>query len=87
MINLHRNFYVENILKQINYIESEDIKNLPYKENFNFSKNNNFNLYFIDIDNYKVLRNLEENIIKTKSSNALNLFILSSKKNIVLNKF
>ena len=87
MINLHRNFYVENILKQINYIESEDIKNLPYKENFNFSKNNNFNLYFIDIDNYKILRDLKASIIKTKFVNGLNLFILSSRKKKVLNQF
>ena len=86
MINLHRNFYVENILKQINYIDSTDIKNLPYNENFTTSKNNNCNLYFLDIDRYKVLKNLEKNIINTKSNSNLNLFILSSKKNKVLNK-
>ena len=80
MINLHRNFYVENILKQINYIDSNDIKNLPYNENFTTSKNNNCNLYFLDIDRYKVLKNLEKNIINTKSNSKLNLFILSSKK-------
>ncbi len=87
MINLHRNFYVENILKQIKYLKSDDIKDLPYKENFSHYKNNNFNLYFIDIDNYKILKNLKVNIIKTKFSNALNLFILSSRNEKVLNQF
>ena len=39
MINLHRNFYVENILSELNCINSKDYKNLPYSENLNFLNN------------------------------------------------
>jgi len=87
MINLHRNFYVENILKQIKQVNSEDIKNLPYKENFSFPENNGNSLYFIDIDRYRVLKNLETNIINSKFRSSLNLFVLSSKKKDSLDKF
>ena len=86
MINLHRNFYVENILSELNYINSKDYKNLPYSENLNFLKNDKLALLFIDIDRYKNPNNFIKDLNNIKYYQSLNVLILSSKNKLFLDK-
>ena len=86
MINLHRNFYVENILSELNYINSKDYKNLPYSENLNFLNNDKLALLFIDIDRYKNPNNFIKDLNNIKYYQSLNVLILSSKNKLFLDK-
>ena len=76
MINLHRNFYVENILSELNYINSKDYKNLPYSENLNFLNNDKLALLFIDIDRYKNPNNFIKDLNNIKYYQSLNVLIM-----------
>ena len=86
MINLHRNFYVENILSELNYINSKDYKNLPYSENLNFLNKDKPALLFIDIDRYKNPNNFIKDLNNIKYYQSLNVLILSSKNKLFLDK-
>ena len=86
MINLHRNFYVENILSELNYINSKYYKNLPYSENLNFLNNDKLALLFIDIDRYKNPNNFIKDLNNIKYYQSLNVLILSSKNKLFLDK-
>ena len=86
MINLHRNFYVENILSELNCINSKDYKNLPYSENLNFLNNDKLALLFIDIDRYKNPNNFIKDLNNIKYYQSLNVLILSSKNKLFLDK-
>ena len=86
MINLHRNFYIENILSELNYINSKDYKNLPYSENLNFLDNDKLALLFIDIDRYKNPNNFIKDLNNIKYYQSLNVLILSSKNKLFLDK-
>ena len=57
MINIQRNFYADNIIKQLPKIDFSKIKKLPYIENIiHFKNNNKINIYFLDVDKYNSLK-------------------------------
>ena len=65
MINIQRNFYVDNIIKQLPKINLLQIKKLPYIENVLCFKNNNkINIYLLDVDKYKSLKTFKTSIKK-----------------------
>ena len=65
MINIQRNFYVDNIIKQIPKINLPQIKKLPYLENIAYFKNDNkINIYLLDVDKYKSLKTFKNSIRK-----------------------
>ena len=62
MINIHRNFFVDNILKDLKIISNNLINKLPYKDNIALFNNNYESLYFVDIDRIKDLKILKKDI-------------------------
>jgi len=100
MINIQRNFYADNIIKQLPKIDLQQIKKLPYNENIIIFKNNNkINIYFLDIDKYKSLKAFKNSIKKIYEKSKITFLIpisknkkkvndietlLSSSKNIII---
>ena len=65
MINIQRNFYVDNILKELPKIDLKRIKKLPYSENIShFDNGNKINIYFLDLDKYKSSKIFKDSIKK-----------------------
>ena len=63
MINIQRNFYADNIIKQLPKIDLQQIKKLPYNENIiNFKNNNKINIYLLDIDKYSSIKIFKNSI-------------------------
>ena len=53
MINIQRNFFVENILLEAKINEEQDISQIPYKDSISHLSNN-LSLIFIDVDRLKI---------------------------------
>ena len=87
MINIHRNFFVDNILKDLKIISNNQINKLPYKDNIALFNNNYESLYFVDIDRIKDLKILKKDIKSINSKKKFSLFLLISKKKSKLKKF
>ena len=89
MINIQRNFYVDNIIKQLPKINLLQIKKLPYIENLVYFKNNNkINIYLLDVDKYKSLKTFKISIKKIYKETKITFLIPISKekkKLIILN--
>ena len=65
MINIQRNFFVENILLEANLLDKNKIKNIPYKDYINTSVKEDLAIIFLDIDRI-------EAIVRTEIGNAVN---------------
>ena len=80
MINIQRNFYVDNIIKQLPKINLLQIKKLPYIENLVYFKNNNkINIYLLDVDKYKSLKTFKFSIKKIYKETKITFLIPISK--------
>ncbi len=79
MINIQRNFFVENILFEAKINESQNISQIPYKDNIN-NLNNNLSLIFIDIDRLKNSNFLKDDIKSLKKNNNFTIFVPVSKE-------
>ena len=80
MINIQRNFYVDNIIKQLPKINLLQIKKLPYIENVLCFKNNNkINIYLLDLDKYKSLKTFKTSIKKVYKETKITFLIPISK--------
>ena len=87
MFNIHRNFFVDNILKDLKIIPNNQINKLPYKDNITLFNNNYASLYFVDIDRIKDLKILKNDIKTINSKKKFSLFLLISKKKLKLFNF
>ena len=87
MINIQRNFYVDNIIKQIPKINLPQIKKLPYLENIAYFENDNkINIYFLDVDKYKSLKAFKSSIKKIYEDKKITFLIpISKNKNKIDN--
>ena len=87
MINIQRNFYVDNIIKQIPEINLPQIKKLPYLENIAYFKNDNkINIYLLDVDKYKSLKTFKNSIRKICENKKITFLIpISRNKNKIDN--
>ena len=87
MINIQRNFYVDNIIKQIPKINLPQIKKLPYLENIAYFKNDNkINIYLLDVDKYKSLKTFKSSIRKICENKKITFLIpISRNKNKIDN--
>ena len=86
MHNIHRNFFADNILKDLKIITKNRINKIPYKDNLTLFDNNNTSLYFVDIDRITDLNDLKNDIYLINKSN-FSLFILTSKSQNKLENF
>ena len=76
MINIQRNFYVDNIIKQIPKINLPQIKKLPYLENIAYFENDNkINIYFLDVDKYKSLKAFKSSLRKIYENKKITFLI------------
>ena len=76
MINIQRNFYVDNILKELPRINLQNVKKLPYIENLVYFKNNNkINIYLLDIDKYTSLKTFKKSIKKIDEKTKITFLI------------
>jgi len=81
MINIQRNFYADNIIKQLPKIDLQQIKKLPYNENIiNFKNNNKINIYLLDIDKYSSIK-IFKNSIKDIYEKSKITFLIPISKN------
>ena len=79
MINIQRNFFVENILLEAKINEGQDISQIPYKDSIS-NLNNNLSLIFIDVDRLKNSNSLKRDIKSLKKSKNFIIFIPVSKE-------
>ena len=68
MINIQRNFFVENILLEAKINEEQDISQIPYKDSISHLSNN-LSLIFIDVDRLKNSNSLKHDIKSLKQNN------------------
>ncbi len=66
MINVQRNFFVENILSEAKIHDKLDFKKLPYMDNIVNFNNNNICLIFLNIDRIKNHNYLKQDIRSLK---------------------
>ena len=64
MFNIHRNFFVDNLIKELGIIKPELVDKLPYTDNTTIFDNDNVSLYFIDIDRLQNTQHLLKDILK-----------------------
>ena len=86
MFNIHRNFFADNILKDLKIISKSRINKIPYKDNITLFNNNNTSLYFVDIDRITDLKDLKNDIYLI-NKNSFSIFILTSKNKNKLENF
>jgi len=79
MINVQRNFFVENILSEAKIHDNLDFKKLPYIDNIVNFNNNNICLIFLNIDRIKNHNYLKQDIRSLKKNNNLTILIPASK--------
>ena len=79
MINIQRNFFVENILLEAKINEGQDISQIPYKDSIS-NLNNNLSLIFIDVDRLKNSNSLKHDIKSLKQNKNFIIFIPVSKE-------
>ena len=79
MINIQRNFFVENILLDANLLDKNTIKNIPYKDYINTSVKEDLAIIFLDIDRIENKKDIIKDITKYKNKNNKVIFIPFSK--------
>ena len=79
MINIQRNFFVENILLEANLLDKNKIKNIPYKDYINTSVKEDLAIIFLDIDRIEKRKDIIKDITKYKNKNNKVIFIPFSK--------
>ena len=79
MINIQRNFFVENILLEAKINEGQDISQIPYKDSIS-NLNNNLSLIFIDVDRLKNSNSLKHDIKSLKENENFVIFVPVSKE-------
>ena len=62
MINIQRNFFVENILIEAGIGEGSNLSKVPYKDYIVNFTNNNLTLIFLDIDRVKNINYLKNDL-------------------------
>ena len=63
MINIQRNFFVDNILREAKVVKNLDLSKIPYKDNIVNFKNENLSLICIDIDRIKKITFFKKDIL------------------------
>ena len=79
MINIQRNFFVENILMEAEINNVLDFHKIPYKDNIINFKNNNLTLIFLDIDRIKNINYLKSDIKNLRKNHSFCILIPVSK--------
>ncbi len=79
MINIQRNFFVENILLEAKINEEQDISQIPYKDSISHLSNN-LSLIFIDVDRLKNSNSLKHDIKSLKQNKNFVIFVPVSKE-------
>ncbi len=74
MINIQRNFFVENILLEAKINEEQDISQIPYKDSISHLSNN-LSLIFIDVDRLKNSNSLKHDIKSLKHNKNFVIFV------------
>ena len=80
MINIQRNFFIENILFEAKINEGLDFSEIPYKDNISNLNNNNLSLAFIDIDRVKNTDFLKKDIKSFKKNHNYTILVPISKR-------
>ncbi len=86
MINIQRNFFVDNILREAKVVKNLDLSKIPYKDNIVNFKNENLSLICIDIDRIKKINFFKKDILSICKNDNKVLLLLISKNEIRLNK-
>ena len=82
MINIQRNFFVENILMEAGIGEGSNLSKIPYKDYIVNFKNNNLTLILLDIDRVKNIDYLKNDLKNfKKKQNFVILVPISKNKN------
>ena len=63
MLNIQRNIFIENIIKETQILTNKSISKIPYKDNISVTKNDEVSLIFFDIDRVKNLNFLKKDLI------------------------
>ena len=69
MINIQRNFFIENILSEAKINDKFDISKIPYKDNIVNFTNDKTSLILLDIDRIKNINYLKKDVILIKNNN------------------
>ncbi len=75
MINIQRNFFIENILSEAKINDKFDISKIPYKDNIVNFTNDKPSLILLDIDRIKNINYLKKDVILIKNNNSNTIFI------------
>ena len=78
MINIQRNFFIENIILEAG-INGVNFSKIPYRDYIVDLKNNNLSLFFLDIDRIKNINFLKKDLNILKKNNNSIVFIPVSK--------
>ena len=79
MINIQRNFFVENILIEAGIGEGLNLSKVPYKDYIVNFTNNNLTLIFLDIDRVKNINYLKNDLKVLKKKHSFTILIPISK--------
>ena len=79
MINIQRNFFIENIIREANIGKNLNLTKIPYKDNINLFKNDEVSLIFIDIDRVKNLKHFKSDVLSLNKKKTIYILILASK--------
>ena len=87
MINIQRNYFVENILLEANIIEKKHIFNLPYRDYIETSIDDEVVLIFFDLDRLSNYESIKKDLETFKKKENKIIFIPSSKNKKKLETF
>ena len=87
MINIQRNFFIENILFEANIDTYSNYNQIPYKDYIDTSINDEKILFLIDIDRIKKIDIFEKDLNSYKKKNNKIIFVPISKNKNKLDKF
>ena len=87
MLNIQRNIFIENIIKETQILTNKSISKIPYKDNISITKNDEVSLIFFDIDRVKNLNFLKKDLIAQNDYSKSTILILISKNKFKLNRF
>jgi FkbH-like protein len=79
MINIQRNFFVENILIEAGISKGLNFSKVPYKDYVSNFKNNDLSLIFLDIDRIKNINDLKTDLNNLKKNQGFIILVPISK--------
>ena len=86
MINIQRNFFVDNILREAEVVKNLDLSKIPYRDSIATFKNDNLSLICIDIDRIKSSTFFKKDILSVCKLQNKVILVLVSKNESKLSK-